>query len=472
MDPEPIKNLLLITVDCLRSTPLAGYAAENLFPPGMQALADRGVRFDNALSLGGGTPEAFPSILKSCSPPPIHPQQDPDAYRRFVSEGPSLPEIMHRAGFNTAAFHSNPWLSRWYGYGKGFEHFNDSFSPGEANPVSSMGHIVNRIKPAIPQSWLFLSAYDVWQAMADPPYTRAEVETELAFKYASQNRNMRQFIWIHYMDCHQPYSFRLWTTSQNERTRLLDYARIITKLRRNLALSPEGRASLALYYLLALRRVAAQIDLLLSRFEKLGLLEETLVVLTGDHGEAFGEHEAYGHGFVDHEVLTVPLVFSHKTLDQGLVSHEPVSNADILPTVLDLLHIDSKVELVGTSLTSLLRKRSTHLSQDRTFFSVAYTPPRREARYAIQRGGWKVKRLITFPKPGSSGLVAYDELFNVIEDKSETKNVKDEEPEIYRGLEEDLEKHLRPTDKSWGAERTSGEDMAAVEERLRRLGYL
>jgi len=98
-------NIILITIDSLRVDHLGCYGYPQNTSPGIDGLASKGALFLEAISNGGATAFAFPSILASARPP--------------------IQEAEGKAGYQTAAFHSNPMLSRFYGYGKGFDVFDD-----------------------------------------------------------------------------------------------------------------------------------------------------------------------------------------------------------------------------------------------------------------------------------------------------------------------------------------------------------
>ncbi|MBA7618539.1 hypothetical protein ES703_25869 [subsurface metagenome] len=114
-------NVILLTIDCLRFDHLGCYDYWRDTSPNIDNLASRGALFLEAISNGGMTPSAFPSILASALPP-LEAAEDREILRRSTT----LAELLKKAGYHTAAFHSNPFLARPFHYGKGFDAFDDS----------------------------------------------------------------------------------------------------------------------------------------------------------------------------------------------------------------------------------------------------------------------------------------------------------------------------------------------------------
>jgi len=107
-----------------------------------------------------------------------------------------------------------------------------------------------------------------------------------------------------------------------------------------------------------IREVDHYVGELLQTLDELGLADRTLVVLTSDHGEAFGEHVVIGHGFSYHqEAVHVPLVFRGPGVVGGRRIPTPVSLVDVMPTILDLLGLPAPADIQGRSLRDALAGR-------------------------------------------------------------------------------------------------------------------
>jgi Flp pilus assembly protein TadD len=180
---------------------------------------------------------------------------------------------------------------------------------------------------------------------------------------------------------------------------------------------------------------------------------QTLVVAAGDHGEAFGEHGEYAHSiFVYDTTLRVPLMMSGPGVPAGLRVGEPVTLADVAPTVSRLTGAAMKdvdgVELSPVFRGAALGRRELYAESFAPLVEFGWAPLR-----AVRSGAWK---LVAAPKP---------ELFDVENDPGETKNLVEAQPAAVRDLEARVNRY-------GGAELPSaaGADREAA-ERLRALGY-
>ena len=120
-----VPNIILITVDCLRSDHLGCYGYTRNTSPNLDSLASEGALFLEAISNGGCTPCAFPSILASALPPVTH-----EGIVRLLKQSTPLAELLKRAGYHTAGFQCNPFLTSFFGYDRGFDVFDSSLGGG------------------------------------------------------------------------------------------------------------------------------------------------------------------------------------------------------------------------------------------------------------------------------------------------------------------------------------------------------
>lgn len=167
-------------------------------------------------------------------------------------------------------------------------------------------------------------------------------------------------------------------------------------------------------YLAEIAIVDAQLGQLLAAIEKQGLEERTLLIVTADHGEAFGEHDSKYHATtVYEELLRVPLLFVNPALEPRVVDQH-VSLIDLGPTILDLFRLPTPGTFMGQSLVPLLAGRDVKLSRP----LVADSP--RLKRAMLFNDG---KKLIVDSQTGVR------ELYDLEEDPGELKNIYDSHPE-------------------------------------------
>jgi len=294
--PKIPKNLLLITIDTIRADRLGCYGNKRISTENIDMLAKTGVLFTQAISHAPVTLPSHSSIMTGLYPY-YHGVRDNSIYR-LNKKYTTLAEILKENGFKTGAFIGSFILDSQYGLDQGFDLYNDKFlSPKQRGKL--------------------------------PVDRRGEEVSELAIKWIDSLPKDRFFLWLHYYDPHADYDppepFRD-AYSENLYDGEIAYTDMC-------------------------------IGLVLEKLEKLGLLKDTLVVLTGDHGESLGEHKEQTHGlFVYDSTIHVPLIISYPGLEIKNKSLEnQVRSVDILPTILDILSIPLKTQVHGRSLLPLIK---------------------------------------------------------------------------------------------------------------------
>jgi len=295
------KNVLLVSLDTLRSDRMSAYGAALPTTPRMAALADTGVRFNTARAPASSTPPSHMTMLTGASPCThgvwgVHVEDQPPV------DLESLAQILSREGYSTRAVTENAFVGAPWGFARGF----DSFLEFKGTPRAD-GRIA---APTGLGPRTFAAARQALRDLAE----------------------RRFFLFVHTYQVHAP------------RRPEEPYA----------SLFPEASASEAAgtrpatghnpadhdirRYDQLVRQLDDLVAGLLDELEALGLTDETLIVLTSDHGEAFFEHDAAGHGFwVWDEVLRIPLILAGPGIPSGAQSGAVVGLQDIVPTVLDLL---------------------------------------------------------------------------------------------------------------------------------------
>jgi arylsulfatase A-like enzyme len=307
--PEPPRrsNLLLVTVDTLRADRLACYGG----PPGVGtsicAIADGGTRFEWAFSTAPSTAPSVASILTS-----LYPNQHRVTHylRSYLGdEAVSLAEVLRDAGYQTAAFVSNPVLHRSRHFDQGFDHYDQQMTRRERNRPGFAERDARETTDAV-LAWA--------RSRARPPW----------------------FLWVHYQDPHGPYeprraapagagpSGRHLTVLENDSGRggIPSYQALPGVF---------GLESYARRYLNEIRFLDGEVKRLLQRLDALG--DPPAVLLTSDHGEAFGEdgyYFAHGHS-TGLDQIRVPLLWRPPPSAGGAgVVDESVSLVDVAPTLL------------------------------------------------------------------------------------------------------------------------------------------
>lgn len=322
--PPAISNVILISIDSLRSDQLGCYGLQRPTSPAIDSLASQGVRFSNVMSTTSWTLPSHLSLLTG---------------RNLLSHGvitendrlpdgiPTLAEGLRGAGFTTGGIISMLYLGRQYGFDRGFDEYDDKSVPAA--------------------TW-----YD---ALRDEP---APVVTKLAIEWLRRNKNSRFFLFLHFWDVHYdyvpppPYDAMFDPGYQGTLTGVNFY--------HNKSINQRMPAR-DLQHIIALydgevRWVDDHIGEILRAIEELGIDDHTAIIVTADHGDEFFEHGNKGHHkTLYREVLQVPLVMRIPGMAAGQVIDSPVSLVDVMPTVLELAGAPLPPGMDGVSLAPLIR---------------------------------------------------------------------------------------------------------------------
>lgn len=320
-------NVVLLTVDSLRVDHCSAYGYDRKTTPKLDVLAANGVRFTNAYSPSSHTRESVPALITGQYP---HAAVD-DGYHLAA---PTLATLLD--GYHCGAFHSNPFVSRAYGVDRDFDAFDDDLHLG--------------------QHKLFALTQRLWDKLRGHHYARAQTINERALDWLDDISEDPFFLWNHYMDVHGPYEppepyrsqFLNDDVSENEALTLYDRA-----LEDPDSIDESERRLLRNLYDGEICYTDAQIGAFLDALAERGLLENSVVLVTADHGDGLGDHGQYGHPrHLYEELVRVPFV-ARGIGDAGRVCEVPVSGLDVVPTLLTAAG-ESTTELAGKSLQVIL----------------------------------------------------------------------------------------------------------------------
>ena len=389
--------------------------------PNIDNLASRGALFLEAISNGGNTPSAFPSILASALPPLKR-----DEYKETSQRSTTLAELLKEAEYHTVGFHSNPYLARPFHYDKGFDIFDDSLGKMDGlrkQKFKVETKLIRKLKPLEGSrfGWLVRFLGKLWRLsaffymMIGPPFVRAE---EL-IKGALQSLTIHQgkfFLWLHYMDAHAPYMPPPEYLSQF-RTQPVSQRKIATMFRKIMGnpsqVSPSEVTMLVDLYDASIKYVDDFIGRLL---DSLGSdLSNTIIIITADHGDELGEHGNFGHQTLYDGLLHVPLIIAGAGIKSGTLVKQQVSLIDLAPTVTNLIGIDNAQSFWGESLLPVIRGE-----REATNGTISTRVPPGEKRIAYRVPDWKYIRIESLD--GNNVMLA-EEVYDLRSDPGETKNL-------------------------------------------------
>jgi len=464
-------NVILLTVDCLRCDHLGCYGYFRDTSPNINNLASKGALFLEAISNGGATSYSFPSILASALPP-LKGGED----REILQRSTTLAEFLKEAGYHTAAFHSNPSLARPFNYGKGFNIFEDSLGKtdtilkqkfkveGKLVPkVLSLealrfGRLVVRF---LAKLWRL---HEFFYMMAGPPIMRAEELTKRALQSLVAHQG-KLFLWLHYMDVHSPYmpfprylsQFRTQSVSQRKMVTLSH------KILENPGqLSPSEVTMVVDLYDASIKYIDDAIGRLLDSLAS--DLSNTIVIVSADHGEEFGEHGKFSHETLYDGLVHVPLIIAGPGIKGGTLVKQQVSLIDLVPTIADLVGIDNAQSFRGKSLLPVVEGEREAINGTIS----TNIPPRQRLFIAYRVPGWKY--ILTESLDGSDAVLA-EEVYDLGSDPGETRNLHGMDVEEAERFELEARNKLLQFKQLKSEEKTAYEKQR-IKTKLNKLGKL
>jgi arylsulfatase A-like enzyme len=317
-----LKNVILLTIDTLRINVLGCYGGGTL-TPFIDSIQDRSIRFNKAHSAGPYTQAAFPGILTSSY------YLEYGRHKRLSNRRILVSEVLKKAGITTAAFHSNPYISGYFGWNRGWDIFYDSME--------------DDVTDTIP----YITAVKINQ----------KVDTWLS-AHVSGGIQKSFFLWLHYMDVHEPY------VPERKYLDLIDPSIRMTedemfRLFKEVLLKRDASdksivETLKKLYLAHVREIDDAVRDLFGILEKWKVLKDSCIILTADHGDEFGEHGGLSHdGKMYSELVHIPLILHDPGREKGDVCETLVSTLDVSPTIVYLFDLPPVKEFEGNSLLPL-----------------------------------------------------------------------------------------------------------------------
>lgn len=464
---EGALDVVLVVVDTERTDRTSTYGHERLTTPFLSAMARKGVLFTHAYSTGPWTVPSMYSLVTGLYPGEHGIETgaveglDIKGQEALPPEAVTLAERLDGAGYETFGVCTNFHVSRRFGFGQGFDHF-------------------------VGEDFAFL------------PFPNMAVES----LHERIMHSSRYFLWLHYFDPHHPYIPRLpWFARWND-SGLDSYGDIVFEavmnhydgerelppgspiFQRDVVRIDKTAKIFSMRPFLVLRHLSDEgvppekqwvrfldaaytseirnVDRAMQEaITSLGIDEQTLVVLTADHGEELYDHGKFGHRNNDslyEELIHVPLVIIFP--DQrwaGRVVETPVSLIDLVPTVLEVLGMDVPPDLSGRSLVQLLEGEPWAIRPIYAEVTDGWNPVR-----AIIDWPWKYVHRFS---PGEG------ELYDLEQDPHETTDLSDVHPRIKSYMRRTLVMWAADLEPRWEASQPTPLTLEEI-KKLKLLGYI
>ena len=408
--PDPVRslNVVVVTLDTLSARHLSQYGNDRIETPAFGRVAAEGVLFEQATATVPLTLPSHTSMFTGTYPM-FHGVRDNGGY--YVPEdAETLAEVLRDAGYRTGGFVAAFVVDSRWGLDQGFDRYYDDFNFREFERIS-----------------------------LDSVQRPGDEVMDAALAWMDEVKEERFFSWIHLYDPHWPYE------------------------------APEPWASRVSGYSDApydaeVLFTDSLVGQLLNWLDESALADDTLLVLIGDHGESLGRHREGAHGFFIYDAsMQVPFLLRapYRQIASGLRVPAQVRGIDLMPTVLDLVGLPVPGDVQGASLVPLADGSESDLGL------WAYS----ESLYPRNHYGWSPLRslrngllhFVSAPRP---------ELFEVLDDPGEAKNLAPDRPGQVRQLQARLDQLVAELGNE-GAEEQAPETLdEATRAQLAALGYL
>ncbi len=352
MEPVPEledrPSILLIGVDTLRADHLGCYGSQEGLTPSIDALARDSVLYEQAVAQASWTRASFASIMTSMFP------SSHQAYRKsdvLSDEVTTLAEVLSDAGYTTAARINNTNLTARFGFQQGFTDFEfmAPYYPFEATETTYFLVLYDLMRRYIGEKLLS------GDRTVTTYYHDGREVTDEAIRYLGEHRNDRFFLFVHYMDPHDPYFSHPYDGHA--------VARIDDEFP-----DPARAEEIRTLYEGEVRYLDYQLARLFNYLQQENMFNEMLIVLVSDHGEEFLEHGGWWHGTTLYEeqihvplIVKYPLGFRYRSREHqfepivvrnGSRVADQVRCIDIAPTVATLAGVEPPAGWQGVSLTT------------------------------------------------------------------------------------------------------------------------
>jgi arylsulfatase A-like enzyme len=464
--PHNKPNIVLIVMDAARPDHLSCYGYKRKTSPNIDKIADEGVLFKNVISPSGWTVPSHASIFTGLFPF----EHGVRGISPFLPEKlETMTKILQKGGYHTLIYSNNPWVGFFSGYSRGCDDFQEGWRVWRKryfyeNVYNKLLELIKRNDP----NWLINDK-------------GAAKTNQYVSGWIGKNLESPFFVFINYMETHLPYS----PSSRNsiyvpkniapeDIKRTLSIARGVTVLKRDR--SQEELFVINAFYDGEIHYLDKRIGELYETLRKLNILDDTLLIVTSDHGEYLGDYGILGHGFgLFNTLLEVPLIIRHpKYFNPGLIIENNVQTTDIFYTVLDAVDINYNPSNLGLG-RSLIKRIKEH---DYEEIMIAERDKPKDALYRAKNLGIdanhinKEQRAIIFNgyKYIQTSL-GEEELYDLKRDPLESHNLVSKKKEVAAALGKRLQE-IYKTDQSRAEGGKKIQMDKETESKLRSLGYI
>ena len=444
-------NVLLICVDDLKPV-LGCYGDGKAQTPALDGLAARGVRFERAYCNQAVCSPSRNSLMTSLRPQTLGIYDLATHFRKSAPDAITLGQYFKGHGYFTEG------LGKTFHTGHGNIDDVHSWSVPSWRPKGSA--YAEPKNAADPQGGSDAKGA-AWESadVSDQQYADGQIAEEAIRRLQSaKERGKPFFLTVGFLKPHLPFVApkKYWDLYQREAFsvaqlqtppvgapsyagqpggELRNYRGIPAKG----VLPEEQQRTLIHGYYAAMSYMDAQAGRVLNELERLGLAENTIVVLWGDHGWHLGDHGMWCKHTNYEQAARIPLIVSAPGMQRGAASRSLVETVDIYPTLAELAGLPVPLNVEGRSFAGVLKNVELSHRDHVTHVYPRSAPDRGNVLgRAIRTERY---RLVEWKPPGAAGGTAELELYDYLDDPQESRNLAQEQPEVVKTLREILDSY-------------------------------
>ena len=323
---ESIRGIILISLDTLRADHLGCYGYHRNTSPFIDAFAKESIVFERAVAQSPWTLPSHMSIMTSLYPAFHGVYKVMEQKQCLANEHITLAELLRKGGYQTAAFVDGGWMRKTFGFSQGFDIYDD-------RKVRIAG-ILPKVK-----------------------------------KWLSKNKSKPFFLFIHCYDIHGPYNppppyDKIFHDFNYTGNLFPSNKNLIAASRKELEVNDEDLHHFIALYDGGIRYTDEKIGEFLSFLKDSGLMNQSLIIITSDHGEEFKEHDSFRHWQLYYRPnLHIPLIMRiPKYPRKEIRTNELVQSIDLLPTILEIAGLPPHPKAQGKSLLPIIKQHKNFLN--------------------------------------------------------------------------------------------------------------